>query len=130
MNQVLAIIMAGGAGERLQPLTKGRAKAAVPFGGKFRLIDFTLSNCINSGLRQIYVLTRYLSESFLIQAGCQTYACRRCIQHSLMLALKNQWTMQTPLQVWLLDYYLHNRITSLPRGRKEVDTHVQARGTL
>src|SRR4030043_1074262 len=63
MNSVLAIIMAGGAGERLQPLTKGRSKAAVPFGGKFRLIDFTLSNCINSGLRQIYVLTQYLSES-------------------------------------------------------------------
>ena len=63
MDRVLTIIMAGGAGERLQPLTGGRSKAAVPFGGKFRLIDFTLSNCINSGLRQIYVLTQYLSES-------------------------------------------------------------------
>jgi glucose-1-phosphate adenylyltransferase len=63
MDRVLAIIMAGGAGERLQPLTKGRSKGAVPFGGKFRLIDFPLSNCINSGLRQIYVLTQYLSES-------------------------------------------------------------------
>lgn len=63
MDKILTIIMAGGAGERLQPLTKGRSKAAVPFGGKFRLIDFTLSNCINSGLRRIYVLTQYLSES-------------------------------------------------------------------
>ena len=63
MDKVLAIIMAGGAGERLQPLTKGRSKGAVPFGGKFRLIDFTLSNCVNSGIRQIYVLTQYLSES-------------------------------------------------------------------
>ena len=63
MDNVLAIIMAGGAGERLQPLTTGRSKGAVPFGGKFRLIDFTLSNCINSGLRHIYVLTQYLSES-------------------------------------------------------------------
>jgi glucose-1-phosphate adenylyltransferase len=63
MDKILAIIMAGGAGERLQPLTRGRSKGAVPFGGKFRLIDFTLSNCINSGLRQIYVLTQYLSES-------------------------------------------------------------------
>jgi len=63
MDNILAIIMAGGAGERLQPLTKGRSKGAVPFGGKFRIIDFTLSNCINSGLRQIYVLTQYLSES-------------------------------------------------------------------
>ena len=60
---VLAIIMAGGAGERLQPLTMRRSKGAVPFGGKFRLIDFTLSNCIDSGIRQIYVLTQYLSES-------------------------------------------------------------------
>jgi glucose-1-phosphate adenylyltransferase len=63
MNRVLAIIMAGGAGERLQPLTRERSKAAVPFGGKFRLIDFTLSNCVNSGLRQIFVLTQYLSDS-------------------------------------------------------------------
>jgi glucose-1-phosphate adenylyltransferase len=63
MDKVLTIIMAGGAGERLQPLTRERAKAAVPFGGKFRLIDFTLSNCVNSGLRQIFVLTQYLSES-------------------------------------------------------------------
>ena len=57
------MIMAGGAGERLQPLTRERSKGAVPFGGKFRLVDLTLSNCINSGLRRIYVLTQYLSES-------------------------------------------------------------------
>jgi glucose-1-phosphate adenylyltransferase len=63
MDRVLAMIMAGGAGERLQPLTRDRAKSAVPFGGKFRLIDFTLSNCINSGIRQIFVLTQYRSTS-------------------------------------------------------------------
>ncbi len=63
MNRVLAIIMAGGSGERLQPLTKVRSKPAVPFGGKFRLIDFTLSNCINSGIRQISVLIQYRSTS-------------------------------------------------------------------
>ncbi|MBE0479894.1 MAG: glucose-1-phosphate adenylyltransferase [Dehalococcoidia bacterium] len=63
MDKVLAIIMAGGAGERLQPLTMRRSKGAVPFGGKFRLIDFTLSNCVNTGFRHIYVLTQYLSES-------------------------------------------------------------------
>jgi len=62
-DRVLAIIMAGGAGERLQPLTKGRSKGSVPFGGKFRLIDFTLSNCVNSGLRRIFVLTLLLSGS-------------------------------------------------------------------
>lgn len=63
MDKALVIIMAGGLGERLQPLTRERAKSAVPFGGKFRLIDFTLSNCINSGLRQIFILTQYRSES-------------------------------------------------------------------
>jgi glucose-1-phosphate adenylyltransferase len=63
LNGVLAIIMAGGAGERLRPLTSGRAKAAVPFAGKYRIIDFVLSNCINSGIRQIFVLTQYMSDS-------------------------------------------------------------------
>ncbi len=63
MNRVLALIMAGGMGERLKPLTIERSKAAVPFGGKFRIIDFTLSNCVNSGIRQIYVLTQYRSGS-------------------------------------------------------------------
>jgi len=55
--------LAGGAGERLQPLTRMRSKGAIPYGGKFRLIDITLSNCINSELRKIFVLTQYLSES-------------------------------------------------------------------
>jgi glucose-1-phosphate adenylyltransferase len=68
---VLAIVMAGGAGDRLQPLTKERAKPAVPFAGKYRIIDFTLSNCINSGFRQIFILTQYRSESLLrhVQEG-------------------------------------------------------------
>ncbi|KPK23265.1 MAG: hypothetical protein AMJ70_03945 [Dehalococcoidia bacterium SG8_51_3] len=63
MDNVETIVMAGGAGERLQPLTRGRSKASVPFGGKYLIIDFTLSNCINSGIRQISVLTQYLSDS-------------------------------------------------------------------
>jgi len=63
LNTTLAIVMAGGAGERLLPLTRGRSKAAVPFAGKYRVIDFVLSNCINSGIRQIFVLTQYLSDS-------------------------------------------------------------------
>lgn len=62
-KNVLAIILAGGAGERLQPLTQYRAKPAVPFGGKYRIIDFTLSNCLHSGLRRILVLTQYKSHS-------------------------------------------------------------------
>ncbi|MFA5145072.1 MAG: glucose-1-phosphate adenylyltransferase [Candidatus Omnitrophota bacterium] len=63
MRSVLTFIMAGGKGERLYPLTKDRAKPAVPFGGIYRIIDFTLSNCINSGLRKIYLLTQYKSAS-------------------------------------------------------------------
>ncbi len=63
MRKVLTFIMAGGKGERLLPLTKDRTKPAVPFGGIYRIIDFTLSNCINSGLRRIYILTQYKSSS-------------------------------------------------------------------
>ncbi|MFA4854852.1 MAG: glucose-1-phosphate adenylyltransferase [Candidatus Omnitrophota bacterium] len=63
MRKVLTFIMAGGKGERLLPLTNDRTKPAVPFGGIYRIIDFTLSNCINSGLRKIYVLTQYKSAS-------------------------------------------------------------------
>ena len=59
MENVLAILMAGGAGERLYPLTRDTAKPAVPFGGAYRIIDFTLSNCINSNVRRILVLTQY-----------------------------------------------------------------------
>ena len=62
-RQVLAIILAGGTGERLQPLTRYRAKPAVPFGGKYRVIDFTLSNCLHSQLRRILILTQYKSHS-------------------------------------------------------------------
>ena len=62
-SDVLAIILAGGAGGRLQPLTRYRAKPSVPFGGKYRIIDFTLSNCLHSGLRRILVLTQYKSHS-------------------------------------------------------------------
>jgi len=59
------MILAGGAGERLKPLTLNRAKPAVPFGGLYRIIDFTLSNCINSDLRQIQLLTQYKSNSLM-----------------------------------------------------------------
>jgi len=59
MENVLAILLAGGAGERLFPLTKDTAKPAVPFGGAYRIIDFTLSNCINSDVRKIFILTQY-----------------------------------------------------------------------
>jgi glucose-1-phosphate adenylyltransferase len=63
MKDVLAIILAGGKGERLHPMTIHRAKPAVPFGGKYRIIDFALSNCINSDIRKIAVITQYKSLS-------------------------------------------------------------------
>jgi len=63
MRRILTFIMAGGKGKRLYPLTKDRAKPAVPFGGIYRIIDFTLSNCINSGIRKIHVLIQYKSIS-------------------------------------------------------------------
>jgi glucose-1-phosphate adenylyltransferase len=63
MNQVIAIILGGGRGSRLFPLTLARSKPAVPIGGKYRLIDIPISNCINSDLRRMFVLTQYNSES-------------------------------------------------------------------
>jgi glucose-1-phosphate adenylyltransferase len=63
MKDTLGVLLAGGAGERLFPLTRDRAKPAVPFGGNYRIIDITLSNCINSDLRQVYILTQYKALS-------------------------------------------------------------------
>ncbi len=63
MNGTLGILLAGGAGERLYPLTRHRAKPAVPFGGNYRIVDVTLSNCINSGLRKVFIFTQYKSLS-------------------------------------------------------------------
>ncbi|MBT4139866.1 MAG: glucose-1-phosphate adenylyltransferase [Candidatus Latescibacteria bacterium] len=63
LKNTLTMILAGGQGERLHPLTRNQAKPAVPFGGMYRIIDFTLSNCLNSGLRRLYVLTQYMSST-------------------------------------------------------------------
>src|ERR1700730_4055352 len=63
MRNVLAVVLPGGKGSRLEPLTRDRAKPAVPFGGSYRIIDFSLSNCINSGMRKILVLTQYKAMS-------------------------------------------------------------------
>lgn len=65
-KSTLALILAGGRGSRLKELTKWRSKPAVPFGGKFRIVDFPLSNCINSGIRQIGVLTQYKAHSLIL----------------------------------------------------------------
>jgi glucose-1-phosphate adenylyltransferase len=61
--KIVSIILGGGRGQRLYPLTAKRAKPAVPFGGKFRLVDIPISNCIHAGLREIYILTQFNSAS-------------------------------------------------------------------
>jgi glucose-1-phosphate adenylyltransferase len=63
MKDTLGVLLAGGAGERLFPLTRDRAKPAVPFGGQYRIIDITLSNCINSGMRKVFIMTQYKALS-------------------------------------------------------------------
>ncbi|MEQ8496374.1 MAG: sugar phosphate nucleotidyltransferase, partial [Gammaproteobacteria bacterium] len=77
LRNTLVVVLAGGRGTRLHELTAYRAKPAVPFAGKYRIIDFTLSNCINSGLRRICVLTQYRS-------------------HSLIKHLERGWSMSRP----------------------------------
>src|SRR5262245_39063079 len=65
LQNTLAVILAGGRGTRLGPLTAYHSKPALPFGGKFRIIDFTLSNCINSGIRKVAILTQYNAHSLM-----------------------------------------------------------------
>ena len=77
IENTLALILAGGTGSRLKPLTLDRAKPAVPFGGKYRIIDFTLANCLHSGIRRVMVLTQYKS-------------------HSLQKHLRDGWSIYNP----------------------------------
>lgn len=72
MDKVLSIVLGGGKGTRLYPLTKDRAKPAVPFGGRYRIVDIPISNCINSGFNQIYVLTQFNSASLHLHVA-RTY---------------------------------------------------------
>lgn len=78
MRNALAVILAGGKGSRLEPLTRDRAKPAVPFGGNYRIIDFALSNCLNSGIRKMLVLTQYKAMSLdrHINLGWRHFFCR------------------------------------------------------
>ena len=78
MRDVLAVVLAGGKGSRLEPLTRDRAKPAVPFGGGYRIIDFALSNCLNSGIRKMLVLTQYKAMSLdrHINLGWRHFFCR------------------------------------------------------
>ncbi len=78
MKSCMAVILAGGKGSRLDPLTRDRAKPAVPFGGQYRIVDFALSNCLNSGLRRILMLTQYKGMSLdrHIDLAWRQYFCR------------------------------------------------------
>ena len=78
MKNCLAVVLAGGKGSRLEPLTRDRAKPAVPFGGSYRIIDFSLSNCLNSGLRRMLLLTQYKAMSLdrHINLGWRHFFCR------------------------------------------------------
>ena len=78
MKNVLAVVLAGGKGSRLEPLTRDRAKPAVPFGGGYRIIDFALSNCLNSGIRKMLLLTQYKAMSLdrHINLGWRGFFCR------------------------------------------------------
>lgn len=78
MNDCVTVVLAGGKGSRLEPLTRDRAKPAVPFGGAYRIVDFVLSNCLNSGLRKMLVLTQYKTMSLdrHISLGWQRFFCR------------------------------------------------------
>ena len=77
MNDVMAVVLAGGKGSRLEPLTRDRAKPAVPFGGGYRIVDFALSNCLNSSLRKILLLTQYKAMSLdrHINTGWRQFFC-------------------------------------------------------
>jgi len=78
VRDVVAVVLAGGKGARLEPLTRDRAKPAVPFGGSYRIVDFALSNCLNSGLRRVLLLTQYKASSLdrHINVGWHRFFCR------------------------------------------------------
>src|SRR5881275_229198 len=95
--RVLGIILAGGKGTRLYPLTKERAKPAVPFGGKYRIVDFVLSNFINSGIYSIYVLTQFKSQS-LLQNLSEGWQVGSMLKNQFIIPVPAQ--MRTPEETW------------------------------
>ena len=95
MKRVLAIILGGGKGSRLYPLTKMRAKPAVPLAGKYRLIDIPISNCINSGINKMYVLTQFNSASLNRHIG-RTYNLSAPFGQGFVEVLAAQQTPDSP----------------------------------
>src|SRR5882757_4892394 len=95
--RVLGIVLAGGKGTRLSPLTSERAKPAVPFGGKYRIIDFVLSNFINSGIYSIYVLTQFKSQS-LLQHLSEGWQFGSLLKNQFIIPVPAQ--MRSPEETW------------------------------
>lgn len=95
--RVLGIVLAGGKGTRLTPLTKERAKPAVPFGGKYRIIDFVLSNFINSGIYSVYVLTQFRSQS-LLQHLSEGWQFGSLLNNQFVIPVPAQ--MRSPDETW------------------------------
>src|SRR5512140_1628959 len=95
--RVLSFVLAGGKGTRLYPLTKERAKPAVPFGGRYRIIDFVLSNLINSGVYSIYVLIQFKSQS-LLQHLSDGWEFSGILKNYFIIPVPAQ--MRTPGETW------------------------------
>lgn len=96
-RRVLAMVLAGGKGTRLYPLTKDRAKPAVPFGGKYRIVDFVLSNLVNSGVYSTYVLTQFKSQS-LLQHLRDTWQFGSLLPYQFIVPVPAQ--MRSPDEAW------------------------------
>ncbi len=115
VREVVAVVLAGGRGARLDPLTRDRAKPAVPFGGSYRIIDFALSNCLNSGLKRLLLLTQYKAHSLdrHLNLGWHRFFCRDLGEYLDVLPpqqrVDDQWYLGTADAV-------HQNIYSLERA--------------
>ncbi len=119
MGQTIVFLLAGGEGARLYPLTKDRSKPAVPFGGMWRLADFTLSNCLHSGFNRIYVLTQYKSES-LTRHIYQTWQFFRPIMGESLNVLPPQLRETRDFYRGTADAVFQNMYTILREGARDV----------
>jgi len=94
LRDVVAVVLAGGRGARLDPLTRDRAKPAVPFGGSYRIVDFALSNCLNSGLKRLLLLPQYKARSLdrHLNLGWHRFFCRDLGEFLDVLPRSSGWT--------------------------------------
>lgn len=118
-SRVLAFVLAGGRGTRLYPLTKERAKPAVPFGGKYRIIDFVLSNLINSGINSIYVLIQFKSQS-LLQHLRDGWQFSGILREQFIIPVPAQ--MRTPGENWYRGTAdaIHQNLNLIEQSRPDV----------